>query len=181
MSKPLSHHFHGTTGERMFSITIRQSEGDIIKERVQGLDLREHPVKHKSTLSLKAIKNKIANRSASRDDYKKYDAMHRLSKKRKIGVKEFYKQERRRIKNGEPTTRNWTAEQRHDILQKRIPKANGKSMQGHHTYSVLKYPHLAAKGEIIYPVTFEEHLYVWHGGNFKNSLPGRPFKRKRKI
>lgn len=30
------------------------------------------------------------------------------------------------------------------------------------------------KGEIIYPVTLNEHLKGWHGGNFKNSRPGEP-------
>ena len=180
MSKSLSNHFHGTTGERRFLTSLGQNEGDIINERVQGLDLREHPVKFKSTLSRKEIKKRIDNRTASKDDYKKYYALDRLAKRRKKGVNEFWKQERRRIKKGEPTTRNWTAEQRNDILHTRKPKINGKSLQGHHSYSVSKYPHLANKGEAIYPATFEEHLYVWHGGNFKNSLPGRPFTRKRK-
>lgn len=180
MSKSLSNHFHGTTGERRFFASRGQSEGDIIQSRVQELDLREHPVKYKSTLSRRKIKEKIDNRTASKDDYKKYSSLTRLAKRRKKGVNEFWKQERRRIKKGEPTTRNWTAEQRNDILHNRIPKVNGKSMQGHHSYSVSRYPHLANKGEVIFPATFEEHLYVWHGGNFKNNLPGRPFTRKRK-
>lgn len=180
MSKPLSNHFHGTTGERRFLASQRQNEGGIIQERVQGLDLNEHPIKFKSTLSRKRIKGKIDNRSASRNDYNKYDTLSRLAKRRKKGVNEFWKQERRRIKKGERTTRNWTAKQRDDILHNRKPKVNGKSMQGHHTYSVSKYPHLANKGEVIFLATFEEHLYVWHGGNFKNSLPGKPFSRKRK-
>lgn len=45
---------------------------------------------------------------------------------------------------------------------------------GHHTYSASKYPHLADKGEVIYPATFNEHLNKWHGKNFKNSYPGAP-------
>ncbi len=180
MSKSLSNHFHGTTGEREFFASQGQVEGDIINERVKGLDLREHPVKYKSSLSRKMIKEKIANRTASKDDYKKYDSMNRLAKRRKAGVNEFWKQERRRIMKGEPTTRNWTAEQREAILHNKRPTVNGKSLQGHHSYSVSKYPHLANRGEVIIPVTFEEHFYVWHGGNFQNSLPGRPFTRKRK-
>ena len=180
MSKSLSHHFHGTTGERRFLASQGQTESDIIRKRVQDLDLREHPVKHKSTLSRKKIKEKIDNRTASKDDYKKYYSLQRLAKRRKKGVNDFWKQEKKKKKKGEPTTRNWTAEQRNDILHNRIPKVNGKRMQGHHSYSVSKYPHLANKGEVIFPATFEEHLYVWHGGNFQNSLPGRPFSRKRK-
>lgn len=180
MSKSLSNHFHYTTGERKFLVSQGRLESDIIRDRVQGLDLSEHPVKYKSSLSRKEIKKKIDNRTASRDDYKKYNSMSRLAKRRKAGVNEFWKQERRRIKNGEPTTRNWTSEQRDAILHNKRPKINGESFQGHHSYSVSKYPHLANKGDVIFPVTFEEHLYVWHGGNYKNSLPGRPFSRKRK-
>ncbi len=181
MSKAISNHFHGTTGEREFQNAQEQYEDDIIKDRVRGLDLNEHPVNYKSSLSKKAIKEKIDNHTATKEEYKKYDSMTRLAKRRNKGVKEFWKQERRRIKKGEPTTRNWTAEQRRDILNNKRPKVNGKSIYGHHAYSVSKYPHLANKGVVIYPVTFEEHLYEWHGGNFKNSLPGMPFKRKRKV
>ena len=28
------------------------------------------------------------------------------------------------------------------------------------------------KGEVIYPATINEHINGWHGGNFRNSLPG---------
>lgn len=35
-----------------------------------------------------------------------------------------------------------------------------------------QYPHLANKGEVIYPITLNEHFNGWHGGNFKNSLSG---------
>ncbi|MDF2791098.1 MAG: hypothetical protein K0S80_4200, partial [Neobacillus sp.] len=28
--------------------------------------------------------------------------------------------------------------------------------------------------DIIYPVTPNEHFNGWHGGNWKNSLPGKP-------
>lgn len=181
MSKPLSNLFHGTTGEINYPRSQQKNEGDIIKERVQGLDLREHPVKHKSSLSLKAIRKKIKERTASREDYRKYNSLSRLKRRRQKGVNEFWKQERRRIKNGEPTTRNWTIEQRQAIIQSRRPSVNGKSLQGHHTYSVSKYPHLANKGEVVFPVTFKEHLYDWHGRNFQKSLPGRPFKRHKKV
>ena len=98
MSKSLSHHFHGTTGERRFLASQGQTESDIIRKRVQDLDLREHPVKHKSTLSRKKIKEKIDNRTATKDDYKKYYSLQRLAKRRKKGVNDFWKQERLRIK-----------------------------------------------------------------------------------
>ena len=179
MSKSLSNHFHGTTGERRFLASHGQNEGDIIQERVQGLDLREHPVKHKSTLSIKQIKQKVKERTASKEDYKKLNRNKRLSDRRRESVNKFWEAERERIISHKPTTRNWTAKQRKEILNGGRPKVNGKTMQGHHTYSVSKYPHLAGNHRVIYPVTFEEHLYDWHGGNFNNSLPGRPFMSNR--
>lgn len=76
--------------------------------------------------------------------------------------------------NGEPLTRNWTEDQIRDILNGITPTYNGKTIQDHHTYSVSQYPHLANKGEVIYPVTQNEHFKGWHGGCFKKSLPGEP-------
>ena len=31
--------------------------------------------------------------------------------------------------------------------------------------------------DIIYPVTKYEHRQGWHGGNMRNSLPGKPINR----
>ena len=73
-------------------------------------------------------------------------------------------------------TRNWTKEQRNDIINDRHPKFNGKAIQGHHSYSASKYPQLANLGDLIYPATFREHLYGWHGGAYRKSLPGMPIK-----
>ena len=42
------------------------------------------------------------------------------------------------------------------------------------SYSASQYPHLANKGEVIYSATPNEHFKGWHGGNWKNSLPGKP-------
>lgn len=35
---------------------------------------------------------------------------------------------------------------------------------------------MSGNSEVIYPATFNEHLKGWHGGNFRNSLPGEPIK-----
>ena len=40
---------------------------------------------------------------------------------------------------------------------KRIPKFDDKPIEEHHTYSSLQFPHLANKGEVIYPVTRNEN------------------------
>lgn len=36
--------------------------------------------------------------------------------------------------------------------------------------------HLANKGEITYPATYNEHLNGWHRGNYQKGLPGEPIK-----
>ncbi|MGN0045809.1 MAG: hypothetical protein ACI37P_00590 [Eggerthellaceae bacterium] len=95
------------------------------------------------------------------------------AKRRKRGIDSFWSEEVIRLTNGEKGTRNWNADQRAQILAGRKPKFNGMTMQSHHTYSVLKYPHLANRGEIIYPVTILEHQKDWHGGSTHKSLPGQ--------
>lgn len=178
MSKPNSGHFSGTTGIKNAYINLmsNRTASDIIAERTSNLDLREHPIKSRSKTSLKTIKQKINARTATKDEYKKYHQAIRLKNKRKNAVKSFWDEERERLINHLPSTRKWTKEQRDAILAGQRPKHNGRTIQGHHTYSVSKYPHLAGKSAIIYPATFNEHLNGWHGGNFKKSKPGRPIK-----
>ena len=155
-----------------------KSAKEIISERVQGFDLEAHPTSNKqlSSSKMKELKNKIDSRTATRDEYNLYEWNKKISQRRSEGVKDFWNQERERIISGERTTRNWNQEQITDILNGKTPKYNGKPMQGHHAYSVSQYPHLANKGEVIYPVTPNEHLNGWHGGNYRNSLPGEPIK-----
>ena len=143
---------------------------------MQGFDLEAHSTSNKqlSSSKMKELKNKIDSRTATREEYNLYEWNKKMSQRRSEGVKAFWNQERERIISGERTTRNWSQEQIADILSGKTPKYNGKPIQGHHAYSVLQYPQLANRGEVIYPVTLNEHLNGWHGGNFKNSLPGEP-------
>ena len=129
-----------------------------------------------SSKKLKVLRQKEANRPLTKEEYKHKEWQHRLSARRKEAITEFWKNERRLIKHNLPTTRNWSAEQRQAILSGKQPRFKGKTMASHHTYSVAKYPHLANRKELIYPFTFYEHVYGWHGGNTKNSLPGIPIK-----
>ena len=174
MSKSNSGLFSGTTGHKKY-VEKTQTASDIISSRTAGLDLREHPRQKSLTpKQRKAIKEKIKNRTATRQEFKKIESDKRFSSRRKKAIDDFWKQERKRIKKGLPLTRNWSDEQKTIILRGGRPKYNGKTIQGHHTYSASKYPHLANRGEVIFPVTYEEHLYGWHGGNFRNSKPGKP-------
>jgi hypothetical protein len=155
-----------------------QAPKDIIGERSKDLDTREHPSKQKQigAKEKKLLKSKVEDRTITKEEYKTLKWNEKMSKKRQNGVNKFWEQERTRVKNGENGTRNWSESQKLDIINGKRPKYNGKTIQGHHTYSVSKYPHLADKGEIIYPATQNEHFNGWHGGNYKNSLPGEPIK-----
>lgn len=188
MSKSNSGHFSGTNGDRLSSYARKgeyegpkPTESDIIASRVKSLDLREHPLKYKqlSAKKMNQLNKKVVSRTITKSEFRVYDSNKRLTRRRDRGVDSFWKQETKRILSGAPTTRNWTPEQKHDIIHNRRPKQNGKTLQSHHTYSVSRYPHLANRGEVIFPATFSEHLHGWHGGNFKKSLPGRPIKQSK--
>jgi len=175
MSKPSSGHFKGTGGSQAKQhrpFTNGGTYGSI----KSNLDLREHPTKYKqlSSKKLKLLREKEANRTLTKAEYKHKEWQRRLSARRDEGIKSFWKEERKRILKGLPTTRNWNATQRKDIIAGKRPKFGGKTIVSHHTYSVSKYPHLANRKEIIYPATFYEHIHRWHGGNTRNSFPGRP-------
>ncbi|MBP3753635.1 MAG: hypothetical protein J6I66_02135 [Lachnospiraceae bacterium] len=186
MSKPSSGHFHGTTGSVLSQLSISrdamynapENNGIIEKNKKKDIDRREHPTKYRqlSSKKLKQFRDKVDNRTITKKEYKRLDWQKRLTLRRNQAIKNFWKDERKRLKKGLPTTRNWSAEQRKAILSGKRPKYNGKTMASHHTYSVSKYPHLSNRKELIYPVTFHEHIYGWHGGNSRNSLPGVPIK-----
>ena len=171
MSKPPSGLFWGTKGEMAF----RGNAESVIAVRTVGLDLREHPASQKqlSAKQRKTINGKIKKRTATRDEWKRREWDRRIRERRKKGVDEFWSQEVLRLSKGQKGTRNWSPEQVSAIMSGKKPHFGGKPMQSHHTYSVLRYPHLANRGEIIYPATYTEHRKGWHGGNTRKSLPGR--------
>ena len=175
MSKPLSGLFRGTRGERFHT-------GDaeaVIASRIAGLDLREHPLDRQqlSSKQVKSIRKKIANRTATREESEAYRWHHRFSRRRRAGVDSFWEQEADRLLAGLPGTRNWSPEDIERILSGRRPRYAGKPIEGHHTFSAALYPHLANRGEIIYPATHFEHFQAWHGGNYRRSLPGRRIRK----
>ncbi len=175
MSKPSSGHFKGTMGANNSRADQSASDKkhDIIRK---GLDLREHPTKYKqlSSPKRKELREKFQNRTITKAEYKRLNWQKRLDSRRTAGIEAFWDSERDRISSNLRTTRNWSAEQRADILNHKRPKYNGQTLQSHHMYSVSKYPHLANQGSLIYPVTRYEHSNRWHYKGYKNSLPGRP-------
>ena len=181
MSKPPSGLFHGTAGEREF---LGDAE-EVIAGRVAGLDLREHPLTRAqlSGKQQKELRAKVEKRTATKEEYKALRWQERLDKRRRAGVHSFWEQERERILSGQRATRNWSPAQIADIVNPKSKKAkhSGKTLVGHHTYSVVLYPHLANRGEVIYPATKLEHEQGWHGGSSKTSLPGRRIRKIREF
>ena len=148
----------------------------IIAERVKGLDLSDHTINNRqlSRKKMKEFRSKIDDRTITKEEWERYNWNKRFGSRRDKGVRQFWKQEKERIINDEPLTKDWTSEQIETILNNKRAKFDGNTIQGHHTYSASKYPHLCNKGEVIYPATKNEHFNGWHGGNYKNSLPGKP-------
>ena len=167
----------GNSGSKtVFSNTIETKTPEtIIAERTKGLDLVPHPTTQTqlSPKKMKELKQKIADRTITREEYEQYDWNKRFTQRRNEGVESFWRDERVRLSRGEKGTRNWSEDQIKDILSGKRAKFDGKTLQGHHTYSASQYPHLANRSEVIYPVTFNEHFRGWHGGNWKTSLPGK--------
>ena len=108
---------------------------------------------------------------------KHLDWDRRFNNRRKRGVDRFWAQEKQRIKSGQKPSRNWSPEQKAAILNDEVPKGpDGVPMEGHHMHNALDYPQKAADGKNIEPVTKDEHLHKWHGGNFQNDTHGKPNK-----
>ncbi|MFR3730484.1 hypothetical protein [Lacrimispora sp.] len=119
------------------------------------------------------LKKKIDSRTITKDEYTQYVWNKKMKEIRTTAVNDFWDMEVVRISEGTPT-RPWSESQMAEIMSGKKPTFNGKALQGHHSYSVSKYPHLAGSHEIIWPATFKEHLNGWHGGNWRTSLPGKP-------
>ena len=161
-----------------FETSQYRTPESIIADRTKGLDLEPHPINRPllSGKRMQELKQKFDNRTITKEEYDLYDWNKRFAKRRRDGVDGFWLEERKRILNGEPATRQWSDEQRQMIINGVKPNFEGKTLQGHHTYSASQYPHLANRSEVIYPATFHEHFHGWHGGNWKRSLPGKRIK-----
>ncbi|ASA54581.1 hypothetical protein BSQ33_01755 [Vibrio gazogenes] len=127
------------------------------------------PYQPLSASQRKVIRNKIEQRAVSKREYQHYDWDRRFSNRRNRGVDRFWREEKKRLKNGQ-----WDEAQTEAILNGKRPKFEGETMEAHHRYNALSYPHLADNPVNLYPATRYEHLYRWHGGNFRNETSGKP-------
>ena len=176
LSKSDSGYFKGTSGYLASQKNFPNSLGNSGIIEPKEFDTREHPTKYKqlSSKKRKELRQKLLNRTITMKEYKRLEWQRRLDRRRRAGIDSFWTREAFLIETGQPTTRNWTAEQRKDILNNIRPKFKGQTIFSHHKYSVAKYPHLANVGKLIYPATLKEHFERWHGKDYKKSLPGRP-------
>jgi len=178
MSKPTSGLFKNTQGFKnhpAYSISSFEERVAVLAAKEQ---FREHPTKQRqlSSKKLKELRAKKTNRTIKKSEYKALEWNKRLSKRRNEGIEKFWQIEKKKLRANLPGTRNWSEEQITAILAGERPKFNNKTMASHHTYSVKDYPHLANRGDLIYPATYIEHKDGFHGGNYKKSLPGKPIK-----
>lgn len=175
MSKPTSGLFEGTEGVASFYGNAEE----VIAGRVEGLDLAPHPIQQKelSAKQMKALERRIENRTITAEEYKAYVWNKRFAMRRREGVRNFWKEERKRLRAGLPGTRPWSEGDRRLIMAGKHPKWKGKPFEVHHTYAARLYPQLANVGAILYPATHYEHLMGWHGGSYQKSLPGQRIRK----
>lgn len=131
-----------------------------------------------SKKKLDELKKKIDNRTITKEEYEEYNWNRKIDKARAEGVRKFYQNEKEVLKNGEKGARNYTEKMKEEIINGKRPTFNGKPLEGHHKYSVEKYPNLAKEPTNIYPTTKDEHLHRWHGGNYRNPTLGTPINPK---
>lgn len=136
---------------------------------------RETPHKPLSASERAELLRKREARTLTPEEYERLEWDQRMGARRKRGVSNFWREERARLKAGQPGTRAWNDEQRAAILRGDTPKGpDGRPMEGHHRYNVADYPQKAAEPGHIAPATPKEHLEKWHGGNFQNDTSGEP-------
>ena len=90
----------------------------------------------------------------------------RLSNERQKAVRDAWKEEKERVKNGQGT-RDWSPSQQKELLQ----RGAVSGYEGHHMKSVSLYPEYAGDSKNIQFLSEEEHLYA-HQGNYHNPTNG---------
>ena len=128
------------------------------------------PYRQLSSKAYAALQEKVKNRTITKDEWQRLNWSDRLTERRQAGIDSFWTAERQRLEQGMPGTRNWNA----DATQRILDSGTPRGIFAHHRYSVSQYPQLANDPSTIFPATFREHFYKWHGGNWKNPSHGTP-------
>ena len=87
---------------------------------------------------------------------------------RGMAVKKAWEKERERVLNGRGT-RNWTVAQQAELIEYGCVSG----FEGQHMKNVAKYPQYAGDPNNIQFLTYEEHYYGAHKGDWKNETSGR--------
>lgn len=87
---------------------------------------------------------------------------------RQKAVKEAWGKEKQRVLQGKGT-RNWTVGQQAELIEHN--RVSG--FEGQHMKNVARYPQYAGDSNNIQFLTYEEHYYGAHRGNWKNETNGR--------
>lgn len=129
---------------------------------------------------LEELSKKLNSKNISKKEYKQIAWHKKMKKMREDAVDKFWNIERKKLLSGTKTTRNWTIQNKKDIIQGRSPKyidSSGKktSIDGHHKYNVKDHPQQAGDAKNIYPAERNtEHFKRWHGKNWQNETKGKP-------
>ncbi|MBR3814742.1 MAG: hypothetical protein IKK38_12835 [Spirochaetaceae bacterium] len=107
----------------------------------------------------KEYKSRLEDKLASNPNY---------TADRNKGVKLAWQYEQEVIKMGGTGTRNWTAQEKDELLKNGIVRG----IVGHHEQSVSAHPEEQANPDNISFLTREEHLQK-HGGDFRNATDGK--------
>lgn len=91
----------------------------------------------------------------------------RLSNERQNAVRNAWKEEKERVKNGQGT-RDWTPSQQRELLQ----RGAVSGYEGHHMKSVSLYPEYAGDPSNIQFLSEDEHLNGAHQGSYHNATNG---------
>ena len=105
---------------------------------------------------------------ADTDTPQKTYTKEELDKLRAKAVEDAWKNEAELVRQGKGT-RDWTVSQQAELLE--YGKVSG--FEGQHMKNVADYPEFAGDSGNIQFLTYEEHLYGGHGGNFQNASNGR--------
>jgi hypothetical protein len=128
------------------------------------------PYRQLSNSTRSALLEKVDSRTITREEWARLQWNERLTIRRQEGIDAFWDAERQRLTQGLPGSRDWSPEAVQSILDGGQPRG----IYSHHRYSVSLYAQLANDASTISPVTFYEHFYKWHGGNWSNPSHGVP-------
>ncbi len=128
------------------------------------------PFAQLSRKSMSRLEAKVDARTITRDEWDRLSWFKRLTDRRQAGIDAFWTNERAQLGNGLPGSRNWNSTALSQILAGGQPSG----IFSHHRYSVSLYPQLANDPNFIWPATFYEHFYKWHGGAWRNPTSGAP-------